>query len=386
MLLNDPNVLTEYFVTGGQDVGLPHNTDFNGASQFGVGVYDVTQDDGKRFSSFTAFIRPVEDRANLTIMPNVTVDKLIIDGARVSGLEVTCTGKSLRVTCRKEVILSSGTINSPALLLASGIGPATELEALGLTCKVDLPGVGKNLRDHIDGMITVRSKSTKTLGLSLQNLPSMLAAPFRYLFSRKGMLSTNYVEAGGFAKTRFSDGRPDIQFHFVPGYRSHRGRLIEYGHGYAVHTCVLRPRSIGEIRLQPSNTGFDIEIDNRFFSDPEDVKTLVEGIKVARSIFASDAFASIRGTEMLPGKDVQTDAQISEYLRAEALTVYHPVGTCKMGIDKMAVVSPHSLKVHGLENLRVADASIMPTLIAGNTNAPSMMIGQRAADMILSAS
>lgn len=382
----DPNVLTEYFIAGAQDVGLPHNTDFNGASQFGVGVYNVTQNNGERYSSFSAFLRPVEDRANLTIMANVTVDKLVIDGTRVIGLDVTSAGKPQRISCSKEVILSSGAINSPALLLASGIGPAAELDALGVSCKVDLPGVGKNLRDHIDGMVTVRSKSSKTLGLSLQNLPSMLAAPFRYLISRKGMFSTNYVEAGGFAKTRLSDCRPDIQFHFVPGYRSHRGRLVEYGHGYAVHTCVLRPKSIGEIRLKPSGAGFSIEIDNRFFSDPEDVKTLIEGIKFARSIFASDAFAGIRGAEMLPGNEVQTDAEIVDYLRSEALTVYHPVGTCKMGVDNMAVVSPQSLKVYGLDNLRVADASIMPTLIAGNTSAPSMMIGQRAADMILSAS
>jgi choline dehydrogenase-like flavoprotein len=379
----DPNVLTEHFVVAGKDAGLPHNTDFNGESQFGVGVYNVTQDQGARFSSFAAFVRPVLDRPNLTIMPNTTVEKLNIDGARISGLSVLSDGKSQIITCTKEVVLSSGAINSPALLLASGVGPAAELSALGVTCHVDLPGVGKNLRDHIDGMITVRSKSVKTLGLSLQNLPSMLSAPFRYLFGHKGMLSTNYVEAGGFAKTKYADDDPDIQFHFVPGYRSHRGKLVEYGHGYAMHTCVLRPKSIGEIRLRSKGSGFEIEIDNQFFSDPQDAQTLVEGIKIARSIFASTAFSDIRGVEMLPGKDVQTDEQILDYLRAEALTVYHPVGTCKMGTDDMAVVSPETLKVRGLQNLRVADASVMPTLIGGNTSSPSMMIGQRAADMML---
>jgi choline dehydrogenase-like flavoprotein len=209
----------------------------------------------------------------------------------------------------------------------------------------------------------------------------MLAAPLKYFAARRGMLTTNYVEAGGFAKTNYAgDGPADIQFHFVPGYRSHRGRLIEYGHGYAVHTCVLRPKSIGEIRLKRGNV---LEIDHRFFSDEQDAQTLVEGIKIARAIFADKAFDDLRGPEMLPGPNVRTDDEILAYLRAEALTVFHPVGTCKMGTDTMAVTDPETLLVRGLQNLRVADASIMPTLIGGNTNAPSMMIGLRAAAMML---
>ena len=196
------------------------------------------------------------------------------------------------------------------------------------------------------------------------------------------MLTTNYVEAGGFAKTKHAGNGPaDIQFHFVPGYRSHRGRLIEYGHGYAVHTCVLRPKSIGEIRLGANGT---LEIDHRFFSDERDAMTLVEGIKIARTIFADRAFDGLRGPEMLPGPGVRSDDEILAYLRAQALTVFHPVGTCKMGRDAMAVTDPATLLVHGIDNLRVADASIMPTLIGGNTNAPSMMVGLRAAEMMLS--
>ncbi len=216
-----------------------------------------------------------------------------------------------------------------------------------------------------------------TLGLSVPNLPAILASPLRYFGMRRGMLTTHYVEAGGFARTRYADDRPDIQFHFVPGYRSHRGRVVEYGHGYAIHTCVLRPRSVGELRPQGNGTGF--EIDHRFFTDEADARVLVEGIKIARSIFAAPQFDAIRGKEMLPGDKVQSDDEILAYLRAEALTVFHPVGTCKMGTDPMAVVDPRDLKVQGVANLRVADASIMPTLIGGNTNAPSMMIGERAA-------
>jgi choline dehydrogenase-like flavoprotein len=376
----DPNEVSRVFVEAGTHVGLPENADFNGESQFGVGIYNVTQDRGRRFSAHTAFIKPIAGRANFSTLADTDVLALVIDGARAVGVLIRRNGAEEVVACRGEVVLSAGAIGSPALLLASGIGPAAELAAQGIAPAVDVPGVGKNLRDHVDGMITVRSQSNRTLGLSLQNLPAMLAAPFRYFGARRGMLTTNYVEAGGFARTKYAgDGLPDIQFHFVPGYRSHRGRLVEYGHGYAVHTCVLRPRSIGEIRLA---RGGAMEIDHRFFADEQDAKTLVEGIKIARSIFADRAFDSLRGPEMLPGPDVRSDDEILAYLRAEALTVFHPVGTCKMGTDAMAVTDPATLLVRGMDNLRVADASIMPTLIGGNTNAPSMMIGLKAADIV----
>ena len=378
----DPNPVARMFVRAGQALGLKEKTDFNDGSQEGLGIYDVTQKDGLRWSSYRAFLKPVRDRANLTVLAGHETKRLILDGKRVTGVEVAGPDGPLELSAAREVVLSAGAIGSPTLMMRSGIGPAEMLKGAGVAPAHDLPGVGQNLRDHIDGMITVRSSSTKTLGLSLRNLPSMLAAPFRFLMNRKGMFATNYVEAGGFARTKLAGAEPDIQFHFVPGYRSHRGRLVEYGHGYAIHTCVLRPKSVGEIRL---GAGGSAEIDHRFFSAPEDLDTLVEGIKTARAIFADSTFDAIRGTEMLPGDHVQSDEQIRDYLRAEALTVYHPVGTCKMGTDEMAVCDPESLKVRGIEGLRVADASIMPTLIGGNTNVPSMMIGERCARAILSA-
>lgn len=380
----DPNILSKMFVEAGGNAGLPANGDFNAESQFGLGVYNVTQDRGRRFSSFTAYMRPVLDRKNLTLLSECDVIDLIIADGRATGVRVRHKGEHKTLSARREIILSAGAINSPAILMASGIGPAAELQGNGIKPVLDLPGVGKNLQDHVDGMITVRSSSTKTLGLSVSNLPRMLAAPIQYFVRRKGMLTTNYVEAGGFAKTKYANGLPDVQFHFVPGYRSHRGRLVEYGHGYAIHTCVLRPKSVGEIKLARQGSGRDILIDHRFFSDERDAKVLVEGIKIARQILSAPEFDGIRGREMLPGEDIRTDEQILAYLRAEALTVYHPVGTCKMGTDAMAVVDPMTLKVRGIDRLRVADASIMPKLIGGNTNAPSMMIGQRAAEMILS--
>ncbi len=375
----DPNPVSRIFTQAGRAVGLPENADFNAGTQEGLGIYDVTQNRGMRWSSYRAFLRPVENRPNLTVRAGVETRRLTVEGGRVTGIEIATEAGVERLRAR-EVILAAGAIGSPAILMRSGIGPAEALAATGVTPAHDLPGVGQNLRDHIDGMITVRSRSTTTLGLSAPNLPAMIAAPFRYAFARKGMLTTNYVEAGGFARTKFAGAEPDIQFHFVPGYRSHRGRLIEYGHGYAVHTCVLRPRSVGELRLARDG---GLQIDHRFFTDPRDAATLVEGIKVARAILADPGFAAIRGAEMLPGPDVRTDDEILAYLRAEALTVYHPVGTCKMGTDPMAVCDPATLRLHGLAGLRVADASVMPTLIGGNTNVPSMMIGERCAEMAL---
>ncbi|WP_108260831.1 GMC family oxidoreductase [Mangrovicoccus ximenensis] len=378
----DPNPVSRMFVKAGRAMGLPENDDFNAGTQEGLGIYDVTQKDGKRWSSYRAFLKPVEDRPNLTVISGTETRRLILEGKRVAGVAVSGPEGEREIRAGKEVILSAGAIGSPALMMRSGIGPAEMLKAAGVEVVHDLPGVGQNLRDHVDGMITVRSDSIVTLGLSVGNLPSMIAAPFQWLAARKGMLSTNYVEAGGFARTKYAGQEPDIQFHFVPGYRSHRGRLVEYGHGYAIHTCVLRPKSVGEIRLAPGGAA---EIDHRFFTAPEDAATLVEGIKVARSILADPAFEPVRGPEILPGPDVQTDDEILAYLRAEALTVYHPVGTCKMGTDPMAVIDPQQMKVTGIEGLRIADASVMPTLIGGNTNVPSMMIGERCARAILAA-
>ncbi|WP_411036943.1 GMC family oxidoreductase [Shinella sp. BYT-45] len=379
----DPNPVCQDFIAAGEKLGLPRNTDFNGPSQLGLGIYDVTQRNGIRFSAYNAFLEPVRSRPNLTIWTGTEVRRLVLDGARVTGVEVLREGRPVTVACRGDIVLSAGAIGTPIILMASGIGPGAALQKEGVTVARDLPGVGQNLRDHVDGMITVRSSSTRTLGISLRNAGKLLAAPFRFALGRKGLFSTNYVVAGGFAKTRHAGDLPDVQFHFVPGYRSHRGRLVEWGHGFAIHTCVLRPKSVGEIRLSRQDGFFAPEIDHRFFSDPQDARVLVEGIKLARAIFAAPPMQYLKGREILPGPDVRTDDELLAYLRAEALTVYHPVGTAKMGRDALAVVDPVSMKVHGIEGLRVADASVMPTLIGGNTNAPSMMIGEKCARAML---
>lgn len=371
----DPNPLSQLFIQAAAHLGLRRNDDFNGREFEGVGIYNVTQKDARRLSSYRAFVAPLQ-RPNLSVLTDRQVGRLLLDGDRVTGIELR---NGERLLARREVILSAGALGSPQILLASGIGPAAELEAAGIPVQHDLPGVGKNLQDHLDGLVTVRSPSPLSLGFSLGSLPQILLSPFKYLLAKKGWLTTNYVEAGGFARTPLADGLADVQFHFVPGYRSHRGRLFEWGHGYAVHTCVLRPKSIGELRVKP---GGDIEIDYNFLANEEDGRVLLEGVKLARKILAQPEFDSIRGAEMLPGPQVQTDEQLLEHLREYAATVFHPVGTCKMGEDPQAVVDLR-LRVHGLKGLRVVDASIMPTLISGNTNAPCIMLGERAAAMIL---
>lgn len=388
----DINELARRFVQAGAAAKLPENTDFNGESQLGLGIYQVTQNQGVRVSSYTAFIEPIRQRPNLTILTNTEVFKLQITQDRVTGVELERDGVHSSLQCTREVILSAGAIASPRILLASGIGDQDELKALGLECKQHLPGVGENLQDHIDSMVTVRSPQPVSIGVSWASVfPHILPAPFQYGLKRKGWWTTNYVEAGGFAKTRYAEAAPlgspaadpDVQFHFTPIFRSYRGRKLEMGHGYSLFTCVLRPESKGRVKLANDGRFKNLLIDHNFFSAAADQKVLIEAVKKAREILASPVFDTVRGEEMAPTSRLQSDEEILAYLRQTASTVFHPVGTCKMGVDALAVVNPYDLKVKGMQNLRVIDASIMPKLISGNTSAPSMMIGEKGARMIL---
>ncbi|HPE62358.1 MAG TPA: GMC family oxidoreductase N-terminal domain-containing protein [Thiolinea sp.] len=381
----DATPLAHRFVAAAADAGLPENHDFNAESQLGLGIYNVNQHQGVRLSSYNAFVEPVRERPNLTILTHTEVHRLLVEGDQVRAVVLEQpNGQRSTISCEREVILCAGTIASPRILLASGIGPADELRSLGIACRQDVPGVGANLQDHIDSMVTVRSDKPVSIGISAATLlPHVLPAPFQYWLQRKGWWTTNYVEAGGFARTPLAGADPDVQFHFTPIYRSHRGRRFEFGHGYSVFTCVLRPQSRGSVRLAPDGTHRQVLIDHNFFADAQDREVLVAGVRQAREILASRVFDDIRGVEMAPGRAIQTDAQLLDYLRRTTTTVYHPVGTCRMGVDAMAVVDPEAMKVYGMQNLRVADASIMPNLISGNTSAPSMMIGEMAALRVL---
>ncbi len=369
----------------GSHIGLPQNSDFNDASQLGLGIYKVNQDKGTRVNSYKAFVKPIVSRSNLTILTHARVQSIEIEADIAQSVNLKIDGSDKQLLCNKEIILSAGAIESPRILLSSGIGNRKELEEAGITCKHNLAGVGENLQDHLDTMVTVRSNKAESIGVSWRSLvPQVLASPFNFLLRRMGWWTSNFVEAGGFAATKLgSPEYPDVQFHFTPIYRSHRGRKFEFGHGYSLFTCLLRPHSKGSVKLKRDGDQYQVLIDHNFLSDSRDEVHIVEAIKKAREILASSEFDAVRGAEIAPGKSVQSDEDLLEYIRRTSLTVYHPVGTCKMGTDELAVVSPDDLKVKGMSNLRVIDASIMPSIVSGNTSAPTMMIAEKGARMIL---
>jgi len=373
------------FINAGSHIGLPKNSDFNDESQLGLGIYKVNQYKGTRVNSYRAFIKPIVSRANLTIMTHARVQLIEVEGDIAKSLKLQVNGIDRELYCNKEVLLCAGTIESPRILLSSGIGNREELEKEGVSCHHNVPGVGENLQDHLDTMVTVRSKKAESIGVSWRSLlPHIITSPFNFLFRRMGWWTSNFVEVGGFADTKLgSPEYPDVQFHFTPIYRSHRGRKFEFGHGYSLFTCLLRPHSSGSVKIKKEGKNHKILIDQNFLSDTRDEQSIIEAIKKAREILSSKEFDEVRGEETAPGKSIQSDEDLLDYIRKTAVTVYHPVGTCKMGVDDMSVVSPDNLKVKGMSNLRVIDASIMPSIVSGNTSAPTMMIAERGASMIL---
>ena len=385
VIQQDINKTAQRFIRAGNHIGLAYNTDFNGASQLGLGDYKVTQDKGTRVNSYRAFIKPIVSRTNLTIMTHARVQSIEIEGDTAKCLKIQVNGVDKELHCNKEIVLSAGAIESPRILLSSGIGNKEELEAEGIRCQHNVPGVGENLQDHLDTMVTVRSNKAESIGISWKSLlPKVITSPFNFLLRRMGWWTSNYVEVGGFANTKLGQpDYPDVQFHFTPIYRSHRGRKFEFGHGYSLFTCLLRPHSRGSVKIKKDGDIHKALIDHNFLSDTRDEATIVEAIKKAREVLSSEEFDEVRGEEMAPGKSIQSDEDLLAYIRKTAVTVYHPVGTCKMGTDDLSVVSPDNLKVKGLCNLRVIDASIMPSIVSGNTSAPTMMIAEVGATMIL---
>jgi len=380
--VRDPNPLSHVFVEAAKQVGLPYNADFNGIEQEGVGLYQVTQKDGQRWSSARAFLEGARSRPNLTVLTKAHATRVLLEGKRAVGIEVLHNGQSRQLHAQREVVLCGGAVNSPQLLLLSGIGPKDELAQHGIKLVHELPGVGQNLQDHLDMTVMVRDRSKRAIGLALSFVPRAIAALFRYVFGRRGLLASNVAEGGGFAKLSKDSERPDVQFHFLPSYLKDHGRKLVPGYGCTLHVCQLRPKSRGYIGLKSANPLADPLIQPNYLEHPDDRAALIASVRLARRIFASPAFSGINGGETEPGAAAQSDEAILADIRKRAETIYHPIGTCKMGNDAMAVVDSQ-LRVHGIDGLRVADASIMPTLIGGNTNAPSMVIGEKAAQMIL---
>lgn len=386
--LRTPNLLSGVYIEAAISAGYVKNNDFNGSSQEGVGLYQVTQKNGERWSVARAFLHPIMNRPNLTVITRAHTTKVVLDGKRACGVEMVQGGKTVRLQATREVLLSGGAINSPQLLMLSGIGPAAELKRHGIPVLHELPGVGQNLQDHLDVLVVHKCTKPVSLGISWRNLLAQVKHLYHYLRYRKGPLTTNSAEGGGFVKSDSQQAIPDLQFHFSPAHLDDHARNLSramftlFGHGYALHVCDLRPKSRGHIGLHSADPFAPALIAPNYLSHPDDMETMLKGVKAARKVLAAKAFDPYRGVEIFPGTEVQSDEQLKQFIQRKAGTIYHPVGTCKMGQDAMAVVDS-KLKVHGITGLRVVDASIMPTLVGGNTNAPTIMIGEKAAAMIL---
>jgi choline dehydrogenase len=366
------------FVRAAQEAGLPYNEDFNGKVQEGVGFYQTTTSNGRRWSSAQAFLRDAEGRENLTIRTSTRVHKVLFDNKKVTGVLLE-NGEVISVT--REVILTAGALATPKILQLSGIGNAEELRGLGIEVTADLPGVGENYQDHLEA--TVQAEVTLASMFGQDKGVKAAAHMLQYMLTKSGLLTSNVVESGGFVDTA-GTGTPDIQFHVLPSFNGFADRSPEPGHGISIGPCFLRPQSRGTVKLRSANPKDAALFNANSLSVPADLETLVRGVELAIKITEQPSLAKIIKRRVLPKPGIEKDPEaLRDYIRSVAKTVFHPSGTAKMGSaeDRMAVVA-EDLKVHGLEGLRVADASIMPTLVSGNTNAPAIMIGERCARFV----
>ncbi|HSD73527.1 MAG TPA: choline dehydrogenase [Steroidobacteraceae bacterium] len=374
------NPLSEVFVDAGLQAGLAQNTDFNAARQEGIGFYQVTQRDGRRCSAAVAYLRPAARRANLRIVTRALATRILFEKQRAVGLEYRRAGTTHAVRAEREVIVAAGAIASPQLLMLSGVGPADALRALAIPVIMDRAEVGRNLQDHLD--FCTLNKCTQPLTYDF-NRKQELGVALRYLLTRSGPGVSNIAEAGAFAHTPLaSDPRPDVQLHFVPAQLDDHGRNRLTGHGFTVHACTLRPLSRGYLTLRSSRPDDPPRIHAGYLSEARDLDVLLEGVRLARTIIRAQPLAQFRGIEVFPGEGMTERSELVQVLRRKAETIYHPVGTCRMGGDADSVVDCE-LRVRGVQGLRVVDASVMPRLIGGNTNAPTIMIAEKAADALL---
>jgi choline dehydrogenase len=371
MRLLHPNPLGAVFVEAAQQAGYSVNEDFNGAEQEGFGFFHVAQKNGERCSNAHAYLRPAT--------------RVLVDGKRAVGVRYFADGVYREVFARREVILAAGAIGSPHLLQLSGVGPAGHLRARGVPLVHDLPGVGSNLQDHLDIIVSMKSRTRLGVSLHPRSLWRSLRGLCSYLLRRRGELTSNVAECGGFLRSAAEEPIPDLQMHFGALANAYHGldlRSVFRHYGYSIMTCDLRPLSRGSVRLASSDPLQRPAIDANYLAEARDMDKMVLAIRRAREILAQPAFAAHADVELEPGAALQSDAQLQQWVRERAETIYHPVGTCRMGQDADAVVDSR-LRVHGMTGLRVIDASIMPTLVGGNTNAPTTMIAEKGADMIL---
>jgi choline dehydrogenase len=373
--------LAKAWIEAGVEAGYPRNPDVNGAEQEGFGALQSTIVNGRRASAAVCYLRPAEGRSNLTIITEAHASRIVVEGRRATGIEYVRRGKRETVRAAREVILSGGAINSPQLLQLSGIGDPDHLRPLGITVTHALKGVGQNLSDHV--AVTMRQLCTQPISL-LRNMHPVAAARSlaQYAMFKTGPAAHPGIQAVAFVKSRSELVAPDLQFHFIMILYADHGREIYKQHGFQPLINVSRPESVGSVMIRSSDLREAPAIDPNYLASQGDVTTLRDGIKIGRDIIAQHAFDPYRGAELDPGPAVRTDAEIDEYVRRTCHTQYHPVGSCKMGIDPLAVVDPE-LRVRGLDGLRVVDASVMPVMVSANTNAATIMIAEKASDLIL---
>lgn len=376
------NPLTSVFIEAAVAAGYPRNPDFNGAVQTGIGFYQVTQRAGRRCSTAVAYLRPVRSRANLEIVTGGLAERVLFEGTRAVGIRYRRGRRVMEARADREVILAAGAVNSPHLLMLSGIGPAPDLEACGVDVVVNLPGVGCNLQDHLD--ICTLFKATRPVTYDFGPLREALAG-LRYWLTHTGPGTSNVAEAGGFVRSSLArDERPDVQLHFVPAQLDDHGRNRLPGHGFTIHACALRPASRGRIVLRSARADDRPRIQANYLAAPGDLELMIEGARISLDIINARPFDAWRGEPVFPAGGASDRRSLERFVRAKAETIYHPVGTCRMGPEEQAVVDER-LQVRGTQGLRVVDASVMPTLVSGNTNAPTIMIAEKASDVILAA-
>ncbi len=376
------NPLIDTFLAATDQLQYRRNADFNGPDPEGFGPRQATIRRGRRVSMATAFLDPARRRDNLTVLSDALVTRVVIENRRAVGIELEAGGAKRRLTARREVILSGGSYGSPQLLLLSGIGDASELQALGVESVHHLPAVGRGLGDHPAAAIAMRTKSPESYGLSWRALPRDLWNLAEYALFRGGPLASNLLEGHGFIKSHPGLDRPDLQIVFIPAHRNASGFPIPFGHGFGVISIAVRPKSRGAVRLASPDPRAAPAIDPNLFGEHEDIQTVLRGLHIGRRILASSPFERLKAHEILPGPRVQSDEEWLDHIRRTCVTVHHPSGTCGMSGSPNSVLDPE-LKVRGIEGLRVADASVFPQPIAGNSNAGVVMVAEKAADLIL---
>jgi choline dehydrogenase len=381
--LRSVNPMCDVFLEAAKQAGYSYNADFNGARQNGFGYYWFTQKGGERMSAERAYLDPVRSRPNLTILSGRRVTRVLLDGDKAIGVEAEGDEGKREIRASREVILSAGAFISPQILMLSGIGDPAELSRHGIDVRHSLPGVGANLQDHIDVTLEYKAKTTVPYGISWRALPRNILHVFDWIFRRRGLFASTSGEGGAFVSTKPESDRPDIQLFFCTSVGNAQNAGSMFGHGFLMHVCELRPGSVGRLRLVDADPKTPPSIIYNFFRGASSMDALKAGMKIAREIVGQKAFAPHRDREVTPGPEVASDGALEAYIRQACGTLYHPVGTCAMGHGPDAVVDPSTLAVHGIKGLRVIDASVMPTIVSGNTMAATYCIAEKGADLVL---